>query len=105
VAAELAAAITDYYALMPRGTAAGWPRLTSSYQRGTAGGRQSYEQFWGSVRRVAVRDARGLPPDQAQAAVTYTYDDGRVVTERTSFQLVRDDGIWKINASTVVSGG
>ncbi len=100
-AAELAQAITDYYALMPGGTDQAWPRMTTSYQTVTTGGRASYERFWGAIRSVSTSDVRGTPPRTAQATVTYTYKDGRVSKERTTFQLVRDDGILKINSSRV----
>jgi hypothetical protein len=43
------------------------------------------------------------PPDSVTATITYRYRDGHVVVERTQFQLVREDGMWKIAASTVLS--
>ena len=39
-AADLAEAITSYYALMPTGTDQAWPRMTASYQRNKAGSRR-----------------------------------------------------------------
>ena len=50
-----------------------------------------------------MSDTAGDPPGSAEATVTYTFDDGRVVVEKTSFQLVDDDGVLKIDASTPVS--
>jgi hypothetical protein len=35
--------------------------------------------------------------------ITYTYKDGRVVDERTAFGLVRQDGILKIDSTSVLS--
>jgi hypothetical protein len=102
-ATQLARAITDYYALMPDDTDSAWPRMTASYQANTAGGRRSYERFWDDIRRVSVNDVTGDPPARAQATVTYLYKDGRVVTEPTSYRLVNDGGILKINSSTVLS--
>ena len=52
---------------------------------------------------MSVRDTSGNPPDQAATTITYVFKDGRVVTERTAFGLVNDDGILKINTSRVIS--
>jgi hypothetical protein len=89
--------------LLPRNTAAAWTRLTPSYQNGRAGGRSSYDSFWGSVKRVTTSNVSGNPPHAAEATVTYYYKDGRVVDEDTEFQLVRQHGILKINSSAVLS--
>jgi serine/threonine protein kinase len=102
-AAELRRAITSYYALMPRNTDAAWPRMTSSYQTNHAGGREAYQRFWDAIRKVTVADVRGTPPNSARATLTYYFKDGRVVRERTAYGLVREDGILKINSSTVLS--
>jgi serine/threonine protein kinase len=102
-AADLAAAITGYYALMPKNTDGAWPRMTARYQSGHAGGRQAYERFWADVDRVSVSGVRGTAPAAAQATVTYHYRDGRVVVERTSYRLVQEDGILKIDDSSVLS--
>jgi serine/threonine protein kinase len=103
-AAQLAEAITSYYALMPDRRDEAWSRLTSSYQRSPSGGRQGYERFWDPIERVSVARVTGDPPDEAEATVTYEYEDGRVLRERTAFELVEDDGVLKINSSRVVSG-
>jgi eukaryotic-like serine/threonine-protein kinase len=102
-AAQLRRAITSYYALMPRNTDAGWPRMTASYQTNHAGGRQAYQRFWDAVGRISVADVRGLPPNSAQATLTYYFKDGRVVRERTGYGLVNERGRLKINSSTVIS--
>ncbi|MDQ1721142.1 MAG: eukaryotic-like serine/threonine-protein kinase, partial [Pseudonocardiales bacterium] len=102
-AAQLAKAIRDYYGLLPQNTDEAWSRLTEQYQNGRAGGRQSYDDFWGGIRRVSVSNATGIPPGTVEATITYGYEDGRVVSERTSFGLVSEDGILKINSSAVLS--
>jgi hypothetical protein len=89
---------------MPGNTDAAWPRMTTSYQSNKTGGRKSYERFWGAIRSVSASNVKGLPPDRAEATITYTFKNGRVSRERTSYQLVEDGGILKINASTVLSG-
>jgi serine/threonine protein kinase len=102
-AAELRRAITSYYALMPRNTDAAWPRMTANYQANHAGGRQGYQRFWDAINRVSVSNVSGSPPNSAQATLTYYYNDGRVVRERTSYVLINDGGRLKISASTVLS--
>jgi hypothetical protein len=37
------------------------------------------------------------------ATLTYSMRDGRIIRERTSFGLVSDDGVLKINSSRVLS--
>jgi serine/threonine protein kinase len=102
-AAQLEKAITSYYALMPRNTDAAWPRMTASYQTNHAGGRQAYQRFWDAISRISVADVKGVPPDSAQATITYYFKDGRVVRERTGYGLVNERGRLKINSSTVLS--
>ena len=102
-AAELRRAITSYYALMPGNTDAAWPRMTASYQTNHAGGRQAYQRFWDAIDRVTVANVRGVPPDSAQATLTYYFKDGRVVRERTAYGFVNDGGRLKINSTTVLS--
>jgi len=100
---ELARAVRTYYRLVPDDTDEAWPLLTARYQAGTTGGRESYEDFWDGIEEVAVDDLRGTPPDGAEATITYTFDDDRVVQERTSFRLVEQGGELKIDDSTVIS--
>jgi eukaryotic-like serine/threonine-protein kinase len=102
-AAELRQAITSYYVLMPRNTDAAWPRMTASYQTNHAGGRRAYQRFWDAISKITVADVTGIPPDAAQATLTYYFQDGRVVRERTAYGLVNEDGRLKINSSTVLS--
>ena len=100
---ELAQAVTSYYALLPSRRAEGWSRLTRSYQTGHAGSRQNYDRFWSSISHVSVSGVSGGSPDRAEATVTYLFADGRTVRERTSYRLVRDGGVLKIDESTVLS--
>jgi eukaryotic-like serine/threonine-protein kinase len=102
-AAQLRQAITSYYALMPGNTDAAWPRMTASYQTNHAGGRQAYERFWDAIDKITVSDVSGTPPSSAQATITYYFNDGRVVRERTGYGLVDEGGRLKINSSSVLS--
>ncbi len=102
-AARLSAAITDYYAMMPTDTEQGWSRLTANFQDGIAQNRDYYESFWGGIERVTAEDVTASPPDTAEATITYYFKDGRVSTERTVYTLVEQDGVVKIDNSSVVS--
>jgi hypothetical protein len=101
--AQLAAAITDYYALMPAGTDQGWERLTTNFQTGIAQDREYYQSFWDSVQSVSASDVTGEPPGSATATITYNFKDGSTSVERTAFDLVLDDGVLKIDNSTVLN--
>jgi serine/threonine protein kinase len=102
-AAQLAQAIRDYYALLPASTDQGWTRLTSRYQSGTAKSRQTYQSFWDAIERVTVNDAKGERPSTAEARITYYYKDGKVAVEQTAYGLAQEDGILKIDSSTVLN--
>jgi hypothetical protein len=75
------AGVTDYYALMPTDTDAGWARLTPAFQTKIARNRDSYESFWNGIDRVVATDVTGAPPDRAEATISYFFTDGRVAVE------------------------
>ena len=102
-AAQLARAITDYYALLPQNTDQAWQLLTPAYQSGTSRNRASYQAFWDSMQQVAATDAVGKPAGGAEATITYYFKDGRVATERTAYGLIPDGGVLKIDSSSVLS--
>ena len=102
-AAELAAAITDYYAVMPADTDRGWDMLSANFQSTTAHDRQYYQRFWDGIGRVTTEDVRGAEPDTAEATITYYFNDGRISEERTAYTLVQQGGALKIDTSTVLS--
>jgi serine/threonine protein kinase len=102
-AEQLHRAITDYYALMPGDLPAAWKRLTANYQQDHAGGFTGYQSFWNGVQRVSASDVVAKQGDAVDATIDYFLTDGRVVEERTSYVLVAEDGLWKIDRSTVHS--
>ena len=101
--AQLAAAITDYYALLPGDTDEGWNRLTRQFQTGTARNRQYYQHFWDGIQRVTATDAHSAGLDTVEARITYLFTDGRTAVELTRYTLVQEGGILKIDSSTVLS--
>ncbi len=102
-AVALAAAVSDYYALMPGNTDAGWARLTPAFQSGIARNRDYYNSFWGGVQNVAATDVAATGPQTVQATISYTFTDGSVSVERTEYQLVQDGAEFKIDNSSVLS--
>ena len=66
-------------------------------------GRDVYERFWDSIRRVQVSDVTSEAPSSVVATLRYDYDDGRTFIERTAYSLVRDGGQLKIDRSEVLS--
>jgi len=99
-ASQLAKAVRDYYSLLPETTDQAWTRLTERFQNGRAGGRATYDSYWASIRRVSVSNATGNPPGTVVATVNYVYKDGSSVSERTTFGLVSEDGILKIDSQS-----
>jgi serine/threonine protein kinase len=100
-AADLTSAVTRYYGLMPAGTDQAWPLLTARYQADKTGGRAAYQRFWDQFASVSATDVSASPPGTVQATITYRFKDGRVSRERTTFGLVVDGGVLKIDSSTV----
>jgi serine/threonine protein kinase len=100
---QLQGAITDYYALVPGNLPAAWNRLTANYQQNHAGGFTGYQNFWSPVQRVTVVDVSARQGDAVDATIDYFFNDGKVIEEQTSYGLVTEDGLWKIDSSTVHS--
>jgi hypothetical protein len=98
-----AEAISGYYALLPGDLDTAWPLMTADYQENHAGGRGGYEAFWAGIAGVEVADVVATGPDQVQATLTYSYQDGSVVQEVTAYRLVDEGGVLKIAASEVLS--
>ncbi|MDQ4102530.1 MAG: protein kinase [Actinomycetota bacterium] len=100
---QLQQAITDYYALMPQNMPVAWKRLTANYQQNHSGGFAGYQNFWNPVQRVRVFDVTAQQGGTVDATIEYNFKDGRVIEERTSYGLLAEDGLWKIDSSTVRS--
>lgn len=100
---QLQQAITDYYALMPDNMPAAWKRLTVNYQQNHSGGYTGYQNFWNPVQRVTVFEVSAKQGATVDATIEYSFKDGRVIEEQTSYRLRAEDGLWKIDSSTVRS--
>lgn len=94
---QLADAVGNYFSYIPDDLDAGWAHLTPHFQKSRAHGRQNYDSYWKTVRRVDVTDASGQAPDTATATLTYHFTNGHVTTQRTTFRFVRQNGVFKID--------
>ena len=52
---------------------------------------------------MSVSDATGTATGTVEATIAYRFKDGRRAVEDTRYQLVRSDGILKIDSSEVLS--
>jgi eukaryotic-like serine/threonine-protein kinase len=100
---QLRNAITSYYAQMPADTDRAWTLMTDTYKATHMHGRQGFERFWSAIDRVDTQDVTANAPDQADATLIYHFKDGRVVVERTRYELVDEAGTLKIDDSSVLS--
>ena len=53
------------------------------------------------MQRVTVVDVSAKQGDAVDATIDYFFKDGKVIEEQTSYGLVTEDGLWKIDSSTV----
>jgi len=101
-ASELSSALTGYYDLLPNDTAAGWDLLTANFQNGIAHDRDYYQNYWDGVESVSISQVDAQPPNTVVATISYRFTTGKTSVERTQYDLVRQDGVLKINNSSVI---
>jgi hypothetical protein len=99
-AQQLAGAITDYFRTVPGDLHTGWNLLTPQFQRSRAKNWGVYQDFWNTVDHVDVTGVQGRPPHAATASLVYYYKNGQVVSQTTTFELHRQDGVLKIAAES-----
>ncbi|HET8641872.1 MAG TPA: serine/threonine-protein kinase [Pseudonocardiaceae bacterium] len=97
------AALIDYYALMPGNLQEAWTRLTPKYQVSPAGGFTGYQRWWSQIRSVQISDVTPISGGTVELTIVYNFNDGRVVRERHSYNLVLDKDEWLIDTSRVLS--
>jgi serine/threonine protein kinase len=79
--------VTDYFALMPDDTDAGWQRLAPSMQ---AQGRDSYEEWWSNVDSVDLQRTDAVEGQrQVDIVLTYHFSDGTAKQESQRLTLDR----------------
>jgi hypothetical protein len=52
---------------------------------------------------ATVFNVSATPGSTVDATIDYYFKDGRVIEEQTSYRLVAENGLWKIDSSTVSS--
>jgi eukaryotic-like serine/threonine-protein kinase len=94
--------VEGYFDALPSDTTAGWTQLSPGMRQSV--GRGSYEQFWGSIDSVRTGDVTPVPGRPAvEVELTYSFSDGRVVTERQRLTLERSGDRYRIVDDTVLS--
>lgn len=97
------AAITAYYALMPGNLDQAWPLLTAKFQAKPALGRTRYAAWWSKVSTVAATDVKQTGSNTVEATILYTFTNGERKKELHRYTLVNQNGVWLIDAVTVVN--
>jgi hypothetical protein len=97
-------AVREYYALMPGNRDQAWPRLTPKFQTSPAGGRASYDRFWGQFSSVTATDIAQTGENVVEVSLQYVRTDGGRLQERHRYTLVNENGSWLIDAVQVLSG-
>jgi eukaryotic-like serine/threonine-protein kinase len=92
--------VDSYFQLVPDDLDTAWQQLSPRMQQEV--GRDSFNGFWGQVAdadATSVQAGDGL----VDAAVTYTYESGKVVRQQNQYALVRAEGGYLIDEETVVT--
>ena len=92
--------VTDYYAVLPSDTEAGWAQLTEAYQAET-GGYDDYAGFWETIDSVSVDDTRSAGSRAVDVTLTYTTDGDSQTEVRRTYLEKSGDG-YLISGSEIV---
>jgi eukaryotic-like serine/threonine-protein kinase len=87
---DYAAAVRDYYGLLPGDVEAAWALMTPSAQD-EGGGARAYERFWKGVRAVQVLST-SVDGDQVTATLRFVTKRNRMSTEDYTLTFVEEDG-------------
>ena len=92
-------AVSDYYALMPRDTDAGWDRLGPTLQ---AQGKASYVNFWSTISSVTIiAGPRQVDADTVEVTVDFVKGSSHS-RERHHLGMLDRDGKWLVNTDSLV---
>ncbi|WP_309110584.1 serine/threonine-protein kinase [Saccharothrix sp.] len=91
--------LTDYYALLPADTQAGWSRLTENFRTTFNGGQTfaEYQDFWGKIAAVQLSNISPQGENRVAATITYTTKAGATETYNHVYTLVPVRGVWMID--------
>jgi eukaryotic-like serine/threonine-protein kinase len=78
--------VQSYYALLPGNTDAAWAMLSSEAQRASgAGGKDSYDSFWATMRSVSLQDVRQTGENTVEGTVVFNNQNGSTSSEPYRF--------------------
>ncbi len=90
----------SYYATVLDDLDAGWSMIAPSMQEGL--GRQSYDDFWGSIDSVDVSSVVAVDSETVRYQITYTFDNGTTSVENKQLTLQPNNGSYLITSDTTV---
>ncbi|MEV6901008.1 serine/threonine-protein kinase [Amycolatopsis sp. NPDC051372] len=94
---DMAAALTHYFTLIPGDLKTSFGLLTDNFKTTNDQDYARYQSFW-SGRTARASDVKQIGPDTLSAEITY---GGRVnTTERHTYHMVNDNGVWKIDSES-----
>jgi eukaryotic-like serine/threonine-protein kinase len=89
-AGDPVAFVQNYYALLPGNTDAAFAMLGPD-ARAASGGRDGFDNFYGSLESVSVRDVEKTGENSASATVVFVKQGGATSTERYRFVIGTND--------------
>ncbi|WP_326568724.1 serine/threonine-protein kinase [Amycolatopsis rhabdoformis] len=96
---DAAAALQRYFTLIPGDLKTSFGLLTENFKATAHQNYTSYQAFW-TGRTASASDIKQIGPDLFSAEITY---GGRVnSTERHTYHMVNDNGVWKIDTESKV---
>lgn len=93
-------AVTDYYALLPADLDTAYSRLTDRFKANRTPSFTAYERFWSQMRAVDVSEVTARGETSVVATVSYSYRDGRTMSERHVYTLAEQNGRWLIDSQS-----
>lgn len=101
--AAMAAAVRDYYGVVPGNPGAGWARLGPN-QRESSGGYAAYQGFWSTIESVQVTQATAVGDSTVRASLVFNPRGRSAVRETHQLGMTRGaDGAWLIDSDQPVS--
>ncbi|MGH3952108.1 MAG: protein kinase domain-containing protein, partial [Pseudonocardiaceae bacterium] len=96
--ADLEQAVSEYYALLPQDTDAGWERLGPGLQ---AQGKADYAQFWSTISDLTVTAPPRAAGNTVTVGIAFTVDDRGRFREVHELGMVVADGVALIDSDRV----
>lgn len=95
---DMAAALTNYFSLIPADLQRGFSLLTDNFKASKKQTFASYQSFWSNYRSATASNVQQIGPDRLSADITYVRSDGSRETDHHTYHMVDDNGVWKIDS-------